>query len=241
MSVPVGPARGRFVSAMFGRIARRYDLMNTLMTFGLDRGWRHAAVRAATPPLDGLALDVGTGTARLALQLAEAMPTGYLVGADFSQPMLRAGQKWLRHRQTGNQVGLIAADAASLPFRTDTFDCVVSAFTVRNLVDVELGFREQRRVVRPGGRVVCLELTNPRTPLFGGLFRAYFRRVVPLVGGLVAGDREAYTYLPEAVAHFLEPRALAAAMESAGLANVTYRSLGLGTVSLHVGTKPRSV
>ncbi|HYU20213.1 MAG TPA: class I SAM-dependent methyltransferase, partial [Chloroflexota bacterium] len=121
------------------------------------------------------------------------------------------------------------------------FDCVVSAFTVRNLVDVELGFREQRRVVRPGGRVVCLELTNPRTPLFGGLFRAYFRRVVPLVGGLVAGDREAYTYLPESVAHFLEPRALAAAMESAGLANVTYRSLGLGTVSLHVGTKPRSV
>jgi demethylmenaquinone methyltransferase/2-methoxy-6-polyprenyl-1,4-benzoquinol methylase len=238
MSVPVGAARRRYVNAMFGRIARRYDLMNTLMTFGLDRGWRAAAVRAAGPPEDGPALDVGTGTGKLALALADAMPRGRVVGADFTLPMLRAGRPSLRRRPGRPPVAFVAADALALPFASETFACVVSAFTVRNLADIRLGFREQARVVRPGGRVVCLELTPPPDPLFARLFRVYFRGVVPLIGGLVAGDSQAYTYLPESVARFLRPRALAAAMRSAGLERVRYRRLGLGTVALHVGEKP---
>ena len=240
MNVPTGPARRRYVNAMFGRIARRYDLMNTLMTFGLDRGWRDAAARAAAPRAGGQALDVGTGTGKLALRLAAAMPAGYVVGADFTQPMLRAGQPELRRHPAGQRVALLAADALSLPFRADTFDCVTSAFTVRNLADVGQGFREQARVVRPGGRVVCLELTTPPGPLFARLFRVYFRGLVPRVGALVAGDAEAYTYLPESVAEFLRPGPLAAVMRAAGLDRVRYRRLGLGAVALHVGEKPMS-
>ena len=240
MQVPSGAERRRYVNAMFGRIARRYDLMNTLMTLGLDRGWRDAAARAAAPPPDGLALDVGTGTGKLALRLARAMARGYVVGADFTRPMLRAGQPGLRRRPEGRRVALVAADALNLPFPDDTFDRVVSAFTVRNLADVEQGFGEQARVTKPGGRLVCLELTTPVDPLFARLFRVYFRGLVPRVGGLVTGDSGAYTYLPESVAEFLRPRPLAAAMRAAGLERVRYRTLGLGTVALHVGEKPRA-
>ena len=237
MQIPSGAERRHYVNAMFGRIARRYDLMNTLMTLGLDRGWRDAAARAATPPTNGLALDVGTGTGKLALRLARAMPRGYVVGADFTRPMLRAGQPGLRRRPEGCRVVFVAADALSLPFPNDTFDCVVSAFTVRNLADVGEGFREQARVAKPGGRVVCLELTTPADPLFARLFRVYFRGLVPRIGGLVAGDKRAYTYLPESVAEFPGPRPLAAAMRAAGLERVRFRRLGLGTVALHVGDK----
>jgi demethylmenaquinone methyltransferase/2-methoxy-6-polyprenyl-1,4-benzoquinol methylase len=240
MTLPTGASRRQYVHRMFGRIAARYDLMNTVMTFGLDAGWRDAAVRAARPPIAGLGLDVGSGTGKLALQLAEAMPFGQIVGLDFTQPMLRAGQPGVRRHADGDRVTLVAADALALPFPADTFDCVLSAFTVRNLADVVAGFREQCRVARPAGRIVCLELTTPPDPVFAALFRVYFRRLVPLVGGLLAGDRDAYTYLPESVAAFMRPRQLAAAMHTAGLRKIRWSRLGMNTVALHVGEKPRA-
>ena len=155
------------VRAMFGRIAGRYDLLNTLMTFALDRRWRATAVTAASPPPDGLALDVGTGTGRLAAALSRAMPGGRVVGVDFSSPMLRAGQGWLWRCGVSGAVVLVAGDALALPFPDGTFDCVTSAFAVRNLADLEAGFREQRRVLKAGGAVVCLELCWPDSPLMG--------------------------------------------------------------------------
>ena len=239
VTVPVGVARRRYVKAMFGRIAPRYDLVNTVMTLGLDRGWRRAAIRAAAPPPGGTALDVGTGTGRLALDLARAMPGGGVVGADFTLPMLRFGQPLRRREAWGRRVAFVSADALELPFADATFDVVSSSFTVRNLADPGRGFREQVRVARPGGRVVCLELTMPRNGLFRAAFWLYFRRVVPLVGGLLAGDREAYSYLPESVAAFLRPEALAAVMRESGLERVRYRLLGFGTVALHVGERGR--
>jgi demethylmenaquinone methyltransferase/2-methoxy-6-polyprenyl-1,4-benzoquinol methylase len=239
MILPTGASRRQYVHQMFGRIATRYDLMNTVMTFGLDAGWRDAAVRIARPSIAGLALDVGTGTGKLALEVAEVMPLGTVVGADFAEPMLRAGQPSVRRHPEGDRVALVAADALVLPFPADTFDCVLSAFTVRNLADVVTGFREQCRVARPGGRIVCLELTTPPDPIFATLFRLYFRRLVPLVGGLLAGDRDAYTYLPESVAAFMRPRPLAAAMHTAGLRKIRWRRLGMNAVALHVGEKPR--
>lgn len=225
------------VSAMFGRIAARYDLMNSLMTAGMDSGWRRAAVRAARPPEDGLAVDVGTGTARLAAALASVMPRGRVIGVDLTLPMLRAGQAWLWGLEEGERVVLAAGDALTLPFGDAKFDCLTSAFTVRNLADLAAGFREQARVVKPGGSVVCLELTWPRSPFMRGVFSIYFRRLVPLLGRLVAGDQGAYTYLPESVRGFPSPEAVAQVMRDAGLFNVEWRLLGLGTVTLHMGKR----
>jgi demethylmenaquinone methyltransferase/2-methoxy-6-polyprenyl-1,4-benzoquinol methylase len=228
---------------MFGRIARRYDLMNTVMTGGQDALWRRHAVRAARPPRDGRALDVGTGTAKLALALARAMPTGFVVGVDVAEPMLRRALPGLRRLlpgpsrdQAGARVSLALADALALPFPDDSFDCATTAFMIRNVADVGAAFSELRRVVRPGGRVVCLELTQPHLPLWAPLFGLYFGRAVPLVGRLVAGDAAAYSYLPESVAAFLRPEGVAAEMARAGLARVRWRRLGFGTVTLHVGT-----
>jgi demethylmenaquinone methyltransferase/2-methoxy-6-polyprenyl-1,4-benzoquinol methylase len=222
---------------MFGRIAQRYDLMNTLMTAGLDRGWRAAAVRAAQPPRNGLALDVGTGTGRLASALARAMPDGRVVGLDLTLPMLRAGQAWLWARPEGGRVGLLAGDALRLPFADGRFDVLSSAFTVRNLLDLAEAFREQARVVKRGGRVVCLELTWPRVGVARFALRTYCGQVLPLLGELVARDGAAYEYLPESVRLFPPPARVAELMVGAGLRDVRWAMLGFGTVTLHVGRK----
>ena len=224
------------VAAMFGRIARRYDLMNTLMTAGRDAAWRRLAVRAARPPRAGRALDVGTGTGKLAAALADAMPGGQVVGIDVTEPMLRQAPAPSFRRPGGGRVALALADALALPFADASFDCATTAFTVRNVADVGLAFAELRRIVRPGGRVVCLELSRPRAPIWGDVFGLFFGRVVPRIGGLVARDAGAYTYLPESVAAFLAPDALAAEMARAGLREVRWQRLGLGAVTLHVGT-----
>jgi demethylmenaquinone methyltransferase/2-methoxy-6-polyprenyl-1,4-benzoquinol methylase len=206
------------------------------MTGGQDALWRRHAVRAARPPRDGRALDVGTGTAKLALALARAMPGGQVVGVDVAEPMLRRALPGLRGGGAGDRVSLALADGLALPFHDDAFDCATTAFMIRNVADVGAAFAELRRVVRPGGRVVCLELTQPKVPLWAPLFGLYFGRAVPLVGRLVAGDASAYSYLPESVAAFLRPEAVAAEMARAGLSGVRWRRLGLGTVTLHVGS-----
>ncbi len=240
MTSPVLPSvqeKPRYVASMFGRIAPRYDLMNTLMTGGMDAWWRAAVAEAASLPAGGIALDVGTGTARLALALALREPGAQVVGVDFAQPMLREGAGRLRTSAEEKRVGLAAADALRLPFEDGQFDAVVSAFVVRNLADVRAGLAEQARVLRPGGRLVVLEITpgppGPTRPPF----RFYFRRLVPLVGALVAGDASAYTYLPESAAAFLEPERLAEGLRRLGLMDVSVRRLGLGTVAITSGRK----
>lgn len=233
---PRPPDHRASVAAMFGRIARRYDLMNTLMTGGLDASWRRHAVRAARPPRDGRALDVGTGTAKLALALARAMPGGRVVGVDVAEPMLRQALTSSAQGHASSRVDLALADALALPFPDASFDCATTAFMIRNVADVGAAFAELRRVVKPGGRVVCLELTQPQLPFWGSLFGLYFGRAVPLVGKLVAGDAGAYSYLPASVAAFLRPEGVAAEMAEAGLRAVRWRRLGFGTVTLHVGS-----
>ena len=228
------------VRAMFTRIARRYDLMNSLMTGGRHHAWRRAVARAAAAAPEGPALDLATGTADLALALRAAAPARLVVGADFSLGMLREGRAKLAARGEG-RVALLAADALALPFRDGAFACVTSAFLLRNLEDLERGLAEMRRVTRPGGRVITLDIVRPAAPVWGALFGVYFRRVVPTIGALVAGDRRAYTYLPKSVERFVTPAELAALMEQAGLREVSRRSLGLGTIALHVGVAPERV
>jgi demethylmenaquinone methyltransferase/2-methoxy-6-polyprenyl-1,4-benzoquinol methylase len=219
---------------MFTRIAARYDLMNGLMTGGRHHAWRRltaAALRAAVP---GPVLDLATGTGDLALAIRRVRPRDSVVGADFSEGMLReAAAKLTRCGERG--VPLLAADALALPFRDHTFAAVTSAFLLRNLGDLGRGLAEMRRVTAPGGIVVTLDITRPRVPGWDGLFGFYFHRIVPVVGALVAGDRTAYAYLPDSVDRFVSPQGLADLMRRAGLTDVHYRRFGLGTIALHVG------
>jgi demethylmenaquinone methyltransferase/2-methoxy-6-polyprenyl-1,4-benzoquinol methylase len=226
---------GEHVRAMFTRIARRYDLMNSLMTAGRHHAWRRltAAAVAAGPP--GPALDLATGTGDLALALRAAAPSRPVVGADFSEAMLRQARAKCAARGE-REVRLLAGDALALPFADKTFACVTSAFLLRNLADLAAGLAEMRRVTMAGGLVAALEITRPGVPGWDALFGLYFHRVVPLLGALVAGDRAAYTYLPQSVERFVTPAELGALMERAGLRAVRWRRLGLGTIALHVGT-----
>jgi len=230
-----GPEKARFVSQMFSRIAGRYDLMNGLMTFGMHHAWRRVAARQTIAAPDGPALDLATGTGDLALDLRRVHPYRPIVGVDFALGMLSVAQRKFERAEPREPIRLAAADALHLPFADRTFACVTSAFLLRNLADLEQGLREMRRVTRAGGRVVALEITQPTLPLFTPLFRFYFHRIVPWVGQLVGSDREAYTYLPQSVDRFLAPRELARLMEAVGLHGVTYRLLGMGTVTVHTG------
>ena len=219
---------------MFTRIARRYDLMNSLMTGGRHHAWRRRVAESATGAPTGPVLDLATGTADLAIAVRARTPGRFVVGADFSEGMLRVGQAKLRERRVA-RVELLVADALALPFRDGAFACVMSAFLLRNLEDLGRGLAEMRRVTARGGRVITLDIVRPAQPLWGTVFGAYFNHVVPAIGAFVAGDRQAYTYLPQSVDSFVTPDELAELMEDVGLRDVTYRRFGLGTIALHIG------
>lgn len=225
------------VGEMFARIAPRYDLMNRLMTGGRDQAWRRKTARLAAPAAGSRVLDLATGTGDLALALLEETRVGSVVGADFVEAMLRLGRDKLRARGEG-RVRLLAADALALPFRDGAFGGVASAFLLRNLADLPAGLAEMRRVTAAGGVVAALEITQPTLPGWRQLFRLYFHHVVPAIGAAVSGDRGAYTYLPRSVDRFVPPAELSRLMEGAGLADVRYTRVGLGTVTIHVGHVP---
>lgn len=229
---PVSEKR-TYVRRMFTAIAGSYDLMNRLMTLGRDAVWRRTVVRLCALPRGGRLLDVATGTGDIAFEALRADPSARPVGLDLTPQMMRHGQG----KYAGLTVPFIEGDALALPFNAGVFDAACSGFMMRNVVDIAAAFREQVRVVKSGSRVVCLELTLPRTPIFGQLFRLYFFRLVPLVGRLISGQRDAYRYLPESVAIFPPPAELARTMAAAGLRDVQYRLAMFGTVAIHWGTK----
>jgi demethylmenaquinone methyltransferase / 2-methoxy-6-polyprenyl-1,4-benzoquinol methylase len=232
MSPGAGADRARYVQSMFTRIAGRYDLMNAVMTAGRHHAWRRATARVTLAAPDGPVLDLATGTGDLALAVRAARPGMLVVGADFSEGMLQAARPKL---VGASGIVLLAADALALPFPDKTFAAVISAFLLRNLADLERGLDEMRRVTMPAGRVASLDIVGARGPCWGRLFGLYFGRVVPAMGAVLAGDREAYTYLPDSVDRFVTPAGLTRCMERAGLRHVTVRRFALGTVALHVG------
>ncbi|NLE77025.1 MAG: ubiquinone/menaquinone biosynthesis methyltransferase [Chloroflexi bacterium] len=233
-----GADKGQQVRRMFSAIHAHYDRMNRLMSLGRDRAWRRVALAEAALPPQGLLLDVATGSGDVLLEAAQQHPGVQAVGVDFTPEMLDHAQERLGAAGLSGRAQLALADALALPFPAGRFDAAMSAFMMRNVADVAQAFAEQRRVVRPGGRVVCLELTWPRAPVFGRLFSFYFRRLVPLVGGWLSGDLQAYRYLPQSVAQFYTPQQVQALMEGAGFRGVRYRKLMLGTVTVHVGVRP---
>ncbi|MCS7039653.1 MAG: ubiquinone/menaquinone biosynthesis methyltransferase [Caldilineales bacterium] len=229
--VPPPEVKPRYVRAMFAGTARRYDLMNRLMTFGRDRAWRRLVVQACALPPGGRLLDVATGTGDIALEALRLRPDVRVIGADFTHEMMRIAQS----KDRDGRIPFVEADALCLPFADHTFDAACSGFLMRNVVDVAAAFAEQRRVVRSGGRVVCLEITRPNTPIWRDLFRLYFFHFVPRIMALASSHRRAYAYLPASTLTFPRPPELKAIMEGVGLRNVTYRVLMLGTIAIHVG------
>ena len=222
--------RNRQIQAMFGRIVPRYDRMNRIMSFGMDGGWRGRAIEAAEPQGKRV-LDLGTGTGDLARELMRAS-AALVCGADFAPEMLRAAS----HRFVdAGRCAWIAADGHRLPFADGSFDVVTNAFVLRNLVHLPLVFQELARVLRPGGRVVCLDMTPVPAGIFSMVFGLYFNRIMPPIAGLLSGDRAAYRYLSNSLAGFPNADALSVMLRDAGFREVRYHRLGGGTVALHIG------
>jgi demethylmenaquinone methyltransferase/2-methoxy-6-polyprenyl-1,4-benzoquinol methylase len=240
-------AASRQVRDMFSRIAPRYDLLNHLLSLRFDVMWRNRLAnrfRNLLAQPDSRVLDLCCGTGDLAFALASRMTAtnaggqskARMIGADFAHPMLvRACEKAavLSHSRGGAPVQFLEADALHTPFADQAFDLVTTAFGFRNLANYEAGIAEFRRILRPGGSLAILEFTEPESALFGSLYRFYFRRVLPRIGGMVSGNSQAYGYLPNSVERFPRPAALAKLMERAGFQDVTYKRWTGGIVALH--------
>lgn len=231
--LPTGTERADLVREMFDRIAVRYEFMNTVMTAGLHRLWNRKVVKATALRPGGRALDLACGTGSLTRDLARRVgPQGYVLGVDFSKEMLKAA----RERPAPN-VEYRLGDATDLQgVESDTFDAATIAYGARNIPDLDALFSEMARAVRPGGVVVCLEIARPKGRLASVFYGLWFDRIVPKLGGKLAGDAGAYEYLPESVKEFVEPGELAVIMERNGLQNVTWSRLAGGIITLHRGT-----
>ena len=233
--MPAAQERARLVREMFDRIANRYELLNTLMSAGLHRVWNKKAVKATGLRAGGRALDLACGTGGLTRDLANRVgPDGYVLGIDFSREMLRAAKKrpvqGIEYR-LGDATNLTGVESGSC-------DAATIAYGARNIPDLHTLFGEMGRAVRPGGKVVCLEIAQPKGRLSATFYGLWFDRVVPLLGSKVSGDAWAYSYLPESVKEFVAPDELADIMRCNGLQDVTWRGFSGGIVTLHVGTKP---
>ncbi len=234
MSVLPSPQeKAAYVARMFARIARGYDRMNRIMTFGLDDWWRRIAVRALAPAPTATMLDIGSGTGPFLPILRASAPQGFAVGADFVMPMMQSGLQRIDTRSA-----FVCADALVLPFGDQTFDTITAGFVIRNVTDIPASFRELYRVCKPGGRIAILEVARPRLALVRWGHRVYFEQIMPRIAGVLGADPIAYRYLPESSRHFPDPPVLAEMLQQAGWTQVSYRHLPPNAVALHIAVRP---
>ena len=232
-----GLEKSDYVRRIFSEIAPRYDLLNHLLSMNIDRRWRRLALRelAWTQRPRGLYLDLCAGTLDVAALLAsQAGFGGTVIGADFAEPMLRAGQSKL----VSGAVLPVASDALELPIADGAAAGAIVAFGLRNVADVDAALAEVWRVLSPGGKFLILDFSTPPAAIVRAIYNVYFHHVVPAVGGVVSGQSTAYRYLPESVANFPAPEALASRMERAGFSGVSWRRLTFGIAAIHVGVRP---
>lgn len=233
MSHLTGRNRTQYVRAMFGRIAPRYDLLNRLMTLGQDVGWRKYVIRRLQLDSNSIVLDVGAGTGDIALQVKRQHPAATVIASDLTPEMVAVGEA----RQGGKDIHWVIADAQHLPFASHTVDAAVSGFLLRNVPDVPVTLAEQHRVLKPGSWAGSLDTTPPRRNWFYPLLSFHLHRVIPLLGRLIAGDAEAYTYLPDSTEDFLTAEMLAERFTQAGFEDVSFIRRMLGTIGIHWGKK----
>lgn len=231
MAFLTGDERSTYVQKMFNRIAKRYDLMNTLMTGGRDKAWRKRVVKLANLKTDEKVLDLGTGTGVLTRELLRVHPAENIIAADFSLGMMLMGKHW-------GGAHLTCADAMYLPFADAQYDVVVSGFLVRNVANLTRVLAEQFRVLKPGGRLVILDATQPRKNLVAPLANLYLKYAIPVLGKLVTGQTAAYKYLPESTINFLTAEVLAEKITEAGFEQVGFEIRMLGTMAIHTALKP---
>jgi demethylmenaquinone methyltransferase/2-methoxy-6-polyprenyl-1,4-benzoquinol methylase len=225
---------------MFAAIATRYDLLNHLLSGNVDQRWRRLVVKALAanlPSANASVLDVACGTGDLSLALAEGL-NARIVGLDFCRPMLDIAAT--KSSDRGFLIPFVEGDGLKLPFRDQSFDGVTIAFGLRNLTSFEGGLRELFRILRPGGTVAVLEFSTPRTPILKTLFRVYFTKLLPLLGGLISGSKSAYEYLPDSVSRFPDQASLVALLQQSGFSEVTFQNLTGGIAALHIGRRPQS-
>ncbi len=228
--------REQYVRDLFRRVAPRYDLLNRLLSFRRDVGWRRFTAAKAELKPGARVLDIATGTGDLAFELARYVgKEGQVVGLDFVEEMLVRARAKAKANGLADVCEFIQGNALDLPFPDGSFDAATIAFGLRNVTDRERCLREMRRVVRPGGRVLVLEFSQPVWPVFRQVYFLYFRHLVPLIGRLIQGDPDTYRYLPETVLAFPDQEALAAMLRAAGLRDVRYYNLTGGISCLHVG------
>jgi demethylmenaquinone methyltransferase/2-methoxy-6-polyprenyl-1,4-benzoquinol methylase len=230
-----GRERAAYVRDMFDRIARRYNLMNRLMTGGQDMRWRRFVVQQARLQPGHRLLDLATGTGDIGFEALRQVPGARVVGADFSLGMMQVG----RTLPLGDQMAWAGADALNLPFAAASFDAVTSGYLVRNVIDIPRTLREQLRVLRPGGRVVILDSSPPPDNLLRPFILFHLRYVIPALGRVIAGKQgaDAYQYLPNSTQAFKTPAELAQIMRDAGIRNVQYQTFMFGTMAVHWGEK----
>jgi demethylmenaquinone methyltransferase/2-methoxy-6-polyprenyl-1,4-benzoquinol methylase len=228
-----GAARAQYVQTMFARIASKYDLMNRLMTGGQDVGWRTIVLKLAALPKGGRLLDLGTGTGDLAAAALAADSTLISVGGDFTLEMMRVGKSNPARRA----VLFTGSNALHLPFPDNTFDAVTSGYLMRNVIDAPCAWAEQYRVLKPGGRVVCLDTTPPPKNLLRPFISFHLHVVIPALGKLVAGNSDAYTYLPDSTEKFSTAEKLADQMTESGFKDARFKRLMFGTMAIHWGRK----
>jgi demethylmenaquinone methyltransferase/2-methoxy-6-polyprenyl-1,4-benzoquinol methylase len=215
---------------MFDRVAPRYDLTNTVISLGQDRGWRTSAARATRLAPGETAIDVACGTGALTRTLARTEPGAHVIGADFAWEMVRRAP-----RERGAKVTYLAGDAVRLPFPNESADVVTIAFGLRNLPDPDAGLREFRRVLRPGGRLVICEFSTPTAPVFSTVYDRYLSKLIPVAAKAVSSDSEAYAYLARSIDAWPDQPGLARRMRRAGFVDVAWRNLTGGVVALHRG------
>lgn len=229
--------KGRGIRDMFDRIAPRYDLLNRILSLGIDRRWRRFAVRQLDVPQGGMVLDIATGTGDVALEVARQTPASVrIVGSDFTQGMLVLGHEKVAASPYRDRIVLVNNPCEAIPHPDSIFDGVTIAFGIRNVVDRQKGLEEMARVLKPGGRAVILEFATPLNRVFRAVYYFYFLKMLPWLGGLLS-QRSAYQYLPDSVMEFPDRQTFKAMMEAAGFVDVKIHDLTGGIAAVHVGTR----